>query len=607
VRNHETIARARYWAAAWVLGLGLLLPDAPHAVEIPYAAAITGVEDASLRLLLESVSDTLAPGAPPPASLLHLRRRAERDQQRFLEVFQSRGHYGAAVALDINRDTAPTQVTFAADPGPVYTLAEVRIEAVDPALVTPDALPAGGDVGLHTGAPALAEAIAATDAQILRHLRERGYPAPRIAHRDVVVHHESRRVTVTFRVITGSTARYGQLRLSGLESVRPEVVNALLPWQQGAPYDERDLTTLRRRLYDTGLFSTATVSPAADDATPDGHVPVLAELTERAHRSVALGLEYKTDTGPGAQAHWEHRNIRGLGHGLHIDAALGTELRQLETAYRIDRFQRLDQTLTLTGGIAQEEREAYESERATLLAMLDRNVSERLTLGAGAGIRVSRVEQNDVEDSHALLHFPLLAALDRSDDPLNPTSGFRINARIEPFFGLSGGSMFVKGHLELSHYLGFGQWETKDGATLDNWVIATRLKLGLLAGQERDDVPADLRFYAGGGGSIRGYPFQTVSPLADDTPLGGRSLAEISFEVRKRVSDTIGLVAFVDGGSAFEAPYPDFSGDLKFGAGVGLRYYTPLGPIRLDVAVPLDRREGLDDGYQIYLSIGQAF
>lgn len=582
--------------------------SAAHAAPVVYTADIAGVDDAALLDLLVAVSDTLATPPAPPASVLHLNRRAERDRDRFLEVFQSQAHYGATVRVEIDRVSVPVLVHFVADPGPAYTFGDLRIDptvqfgAASPPLPTPQ------DVGLMQGEPARAEVIAAGDTKILRYLREHGFPAASIAHRDVVVYKDSQTVAVTYSVDPGAAAQFGELRLSGLGDVHPELIQKILTWAPGDMYDERKMTLLRRDLYSTGLFSTATVTPLTEEIANDGRVPVLVEVVERKQHTMAIGLEYNTDIGAGTQARWEDRNIRGLGRRLSVDAAFSMEFRDLELRYRVDHFRRNDQSLTFSAGLTQEERDAYDSDRFTALALIEREVSKQLTLGVGAGFRLSQVHQDKDTDEFQLIYTPLTAAWDRSNDRLNPSSGFRLNARAEPYADLfSSRSLFIKGQLEATNYLGFGPIQGTEGAPQDNWVFATRLKLGVLLGESRDGVPADIRYYAGGGGSVRGYAFQTVSPLRGDTPLGGNSLTEISLEIRKRITNNIGAVAFVDGGSAFESSVPDFSSAMQFGAGVGLRYFTPVGPLRLDLAVPVNRRDGVDDAFQIYLSIGQAF
>jgi len=579
-----------------------------HAATVTYSATISGVADATLLTLLESVSDTLAPEQAPPASLVQLKRRTERDEGRFMEVFQSRGFYNATIGVEIDRTATPVQVTFVAEPGPQFTLGALNITATTQAELPANTLPTSESVGLRPGDAALADSIVAADGKILRHLREQGYPLAQVVLRDVVVDKEAQTVAVHYTLNIGDAARFGDLQISGLETVLPEAVQKRVTWTVGDPYDERALTALRRNLYDTGLFSTATVTPLTANLATDARVPVLVEVLERKQRTVALGFEYNTDSGAGTTGHWEDRNVRGLGHRLSVDAAFSMELRNLGLRYRVERFRRDDQTLTFSGAITQEEREAYDSDRITALAMIDRKVTDKLSLGVGAGFRISEVRQGKDSDSFQLLYTPLTLDWDRSNDRLNPITGFRLKVNAEPYLGvLSSQSMFLKSDVEASHYFGFGLRDGAEGTTKDSWVLATRVKLGMIIGETRDGVPADIRYYGGGGGSVRGYAYQTLGPLRDNDPLGGRSLTEFSLEIRKRLSDDLGLVAFLDAGSAYESSMPDFSSATQFGAGVGLRYFTPVGPLRLDVAVPLNKRKEIDDAFQIYLSIGQAF
>lgn len=596
------------WAAG-VVCLAWMGAPCVQAQVVNYEARLEGVADEALLVLLQSASDTLALTGTPPPSLLQLERRAEQDLPRFETVFQSQGYYGAIMTYRIDEEAEPVQAVFEAAPGTQYRLAEVRVEFLQAEPPPAEVVPTPGEIGVVPGAPALAGAIAEGNGKALALLRERGYPTPDIAKRDVVVDHETETVAVTYHVVSGARAVYGPVRIEGLVKVKPVVVNARVPWEAGETYDQRDLLALRNRLYDTNLFSTVAVQPDpdAEDADAEGVVPIVVSVTERPSRTINVGLEYKTDEGPGAQFSWEQRNIGGLGHKLTIGASLATQLRNVTSTYRIDRFRRPDQGLTLSGEIAQEDREAYAGERLLASAMLDRKVRPSLTLGGGVGLRISQVEQNDEKGSYAFLFFPFEARLDRSDDLLNPTRGFRARGRIEPYVGGGGGApLFFKADGEVSHYLRLGRFVTAEGEELDNWVLASRLRLSSILGAERDDLPADIRLYAGGGGSIRGYAYQMVSPLNEaDEPLGGLALGELSVEMRKRLTKNIGLVAFVDGGSVADEALPTFS-TPQWGAGVGLRYFTPLGPLRFDVAAPLNPRE-IDARVQIYISIGQAF
>jgi translocation and assembly module TamA len=272
----------------------------------------------------------------------------------------------------------------------------------------------------------------------------------------------------------------------------------------------------------------------------------------------------------------------------------------LESAFRKPGFLHPDQTLVAEAGAGVESPEAYSSRHLRTAIGLERAISEDLVAGGGIGFKVSRVDQLGEEERYGLISLPLRLDWDRSDDLLDPRRGWRLGLRLTPFTEVLNEEMtFVRARASLTHYLPL----LKDPGL----VLATRWALGSMFGAERDEIPADERFYAGGGGSIRGLPFQSAGPLEGDDPLGGRSLVEVSAELRMRLTESLGLAAFIDGGRAFEKSIPESEGDTLWGAGLGVRYYTFLGPLRLDLAVPLDRREGVDDAFQFYVSIGQAF
>jgi len=578
-----------------------------QAASVSYTTIIEGASAAGLNERLRSLSESIQDEDDPPASLIHLRRRALRDQERFLEVLRAEGYFDAAVEFRIAGEQEPAALTFTAEPGPRYTLGPVELDfrndrGSDKPRLPKDVLP------IQAGQPARSAPIKEAHSAILDHLRRRGYPFPKLAERRVVVDHDHRTVTVTFVVDPGPAAQFGEVIMTGLKSVKEQVVRQALPWEPGDDYNQEQLDEARRELYDLGLFSTARVSLAARAVGEDGRVPVSVDVSERKHQTVAAGAEFRTDEGPAVQARWEHRNIQGLGRDLSLSVILGTELRDALVRYRLNRFRREDQSLTLSADIAQEEREAFDSDHVELAGVLDRRLSETLTVGTGLAIRISETEQLGESETHQLLYSPNKLAWDRSNDRLDPTRGFRLTTRWAPYVDPFGELVaFLKTDVTVSHYWPLAERPGPEGNPQDDWIIATRLKLGALVGEGLFDVPADLRFYAGGGGSIRGFPFETVSPLDRNDPIGGRSLVEVSFEVRKKITHEIGVVAFVDGGSAFESTFPDFGETLRWGAGVGLRYHTPLGPLRLDVATPINRREAIDERVQVYLSIGQAF
>jgi translocation and assembly module TamA len=214
--------------------------------------------------------------------------------------------------------------------------------------------------------------------------------------------------------------------------------------------------------------------------------------------------------------------------------------------------------------------------------------------------KASRVVQLEDEEHFSLVSLPMYMEWDTSDDVLDPTRGGRLSLQLAPNQDIVETDLsFVKGLVTTSRYVQLSR--------VPSLVLAGKLALGAITGSERDAIPADERFYAGGGGSIRGYPYQTVGPIEQDEPLGGRSLLEISMEVRWKITEQFGLVAFWDGGSAFRGTRLDSGEDLRWGAGAGLRYFTSVGPLRLDIGIPLNRRPDVDDHFQLYVSLGQAF
>ncbi len=323
-------------------------------------------------------------------------------------------------------------------------------------------------------------------------------------------------------------------------------------------------------------------------------------VSERKHRSIEVGVRYRSDEGPGGNIGWEHRNFLGGGElaRFALDASpLGLKLT---ADGREPDFLKRGQALVLGARIADENTDAFSSNSIGGSIGLQRELAKGMSAGLGVGYRIAEVEQNGDTETFGLLSFPADFALDRSDDLLDPTRGGRFTVRNEPFVDtFNQGLYFDKVSLAYRHYL-----KVSDQPWL---VLAGRTALGSIFGAARDDLPADERFYAGGGGSVRGFAFQQAGELdAQDDPIGGRSLLELSVELRTRFTETIGAAMFVDSGAAFEATYPDFSEPLRVGVGGGLRYLSPIGPIRFDVGVPLNKRDS-DDPFQIYISLGQAF
>ncbi len=570
---------------------------------IAYEVNFEGVVDDRMERDLRLLSTTVTRKDQPPPTLGLLRARVERDIPDLVLALRSRGYYNASMEKQIMEDRDPVKVIFQVSPGNVYTIRSVEIEKPEDDPELQRHVPSPGEIGLTPGMPADARKILDAEEALAGTMRTRGYPFARVQNTRVVVDHGTEEVSVTFPLVPGPAATFGQTELEGLDRVERDHVLVRIPWQEGERYNENLLHEFRETLAGMRLFTLIRIS-RAQELHEDGSLPITVELTERKPRTVRAGIGYKTDEGFGATASWEHRNLRGYGERLRTSVVVSEISQSFEGVFDRPDFLRLDQSLGAHARIGQDETDAYTSQNLESAVMLSRELAEGLNVSVGPGFRVSRVEDKAAGKrtrEFALLSFTGHLDWDFSDDLLDPTRGGRLKAQFTPYVDtLDTDISFFRSYLSYSHYLPL--------LRSPSLLFAGRAALGSISGASRDAMPTDIRFYAGGGGSVRGYPFKSLSPLDEDNvPVGGRSLVEFSAELRWKMTETLGLVTFLDGGGAFEPPYPDFSTSLRYGAGAGLRYHTPIGPLRLDVGVPLNRRTDIDNPVEIYLSIGQAF
>jgi len=324
-------------------------------------------------------------------------------------------------------------------------------------------------------------------------------------------------------------------------------------------------------------------------------IPVKITVTERDKRTIRFGVNY-SDIGPGAKVLWEHRNF--FGSGEHLETSFTWSEIELGGKISLTRpgFLRANQSLVLDLDASHETPDAYDSKKARATTMVLRDFTQEIQLGMGVGYQYSHVVQLNSDERYGLVFFPLQAVFDYRDDTLNPVRGGHVFGRTAYYKDTLASDSFLKSVGEGRHY--FTLWKKYRLSS------ALRLTLGSIDGASIENVPADERFYAGGGGSIRGYEYQAVGPSLGDTPLGGDKLLEFSAELRLQPGRKLGYAVFVDGGSASA---DRFDRDLRYGAGLGLRWFTGIGPLRLDVAYPLNPDETQRERVQFYISLGQAF
>ncbi len=566
---------------------------------IAYEVTVEGVLEDDLATLLRQSSQLVSLKDRPPSSLAGLQRRAEGDRGRLETALRSEGFYGAKVSVDLDRSVSPIQVTLSVDTGDQYSLTEFDVRYSESPAPAPERQPSLEDLALHIGMPARAPTIVAAQRALLDLLARRGHPQAEVLNRETLVDHASKTMTVRLDLDAGPAARFGRVTLSGLDTIEEDYPRGLLGWSAGEVYDKGKVESTRRTLSRSGLFSSVAIEPSAQ-LEPDGTLPVEITVVEAKHRSIGFGASYSTDEGVGGEVFWEHRNLFGRNEQLHLGLTAAEIEQILSARFRKPSFLRPDQNLLVDGELANRDTNAFEEQSITGAATLERPHGERWRLSAGVTGEYSNITDSGGETTFQLFGLPLSATYDSSDNLLDPTKGARLKTTVIPYTGTGDdGRLFAVGTVSGSAY-----------RALDadrRFVLAGRAKLGSLVGEETDDVPANKRFYAGGGGSIRGYEFQSVGPLdANNDPLGGRSLIELNAELRVRITEQIGLVPFVDGGMVFDSVYPDFEEDLRWAAGLGVRYFSAIGPLRVDIAIPLNKRE-VDDSFQFYISLGQAF
>lgn len=534
------------------------------------------------------------------ASLAFLRRRAEGDIETLGQILRSRGYYSASVEARVE-ETGPEEalVTFAIEPGPAYTLERHELSVRHAGETEPPELDAGR-LGSPVGGQARAAEIAAAETAAVNTLRRRGFAYAEFTGRSGVADPEAASLEVESRIEAGRAYRFGTLGFEGVESVETDYLASYLPWAEGERFDARKLRTYQQSLFGTELFDAVSVNPP--ETPPEGEeLPVTVLADERKPRTIAGGLRYDTDLGPTARVSLEHRNLFGRNERFLVQAEGGLVEQSLGFGLRKPQFLSPGQDLVGDLTFSRTDDEAFEALAATAFAGLERKVSKRWRGGLGALLEASRIDDDGDERTALLLGAPFFAVYDSSNDVLNPTKGARVRLEATPFAG-----SFDNEDTEFLVLNAKGAYYQPLDDDRD-YVLAARGRVATILAPGLDRVPATRRLYSGGGGSVRGFAERFIGPLDDDDdPVGGRSALEAGVEARFPLFGELGGVVFTEAGSVSTGSFPDFAEGVQVAAGLGLRYHTVAGPVRLDVGVPLNPRD-TDDAFQVYFSIGQAF
>lgn len=545
--------------------------------------------------------------------------RAKGDYRRILASLYNQGYYAGSISIVINGQEAasinpgvtfPEQsvVSVSVDPGNVYRFGKFDITNKAPETFDEDDLVVPKEpLQNNLGDIAKARQVNIAGRLAVEEWREQGYPKARIAQQHVKAIHPENILNVRLDVDPGRFATYGGTSVEGTEQLDPEFVAYMTALREGEEYDPDAIERARKRLDRLDVFSVRKIEEA-DEIEPDGSLPFNVIVKEKKSRRIGVGGTFSTTDGAGFEAYWLHRNLFGKAERLRLEA----EIAGIGETFNVEELDyRLGATFTKPGVFtpdtdwvsniyAQREfNDTFLENSAGFSSVLNHTFSERLQASFGGF-----VEYAEFDDTFGNREFLTAGALgnvvyDARDNKLDPTKGYYLSADLKPFYEFRLENAGVRLEAEGRIYQAFDE-ENKN-------ILAARVKLGSLVGIDRLDAPTNFLFFAGGGGSVRGFGFKNIGVVeANQTISGGRSLFETSVELRHRYNEQFGFVGFVDAGTVSENSFTDFSEELSVSAGAGIRYYTGIGPIRLDFAVPLNPRNG-DPSFGIFAGIGQAF
>lgn len=570
-----------------------------------YEVIFKGIEDQELLELVESASQLEKLRDSPPATLLGLKRRAEGDLENILQALHSKAHYGAHVDFTIDPNK---NVVVNIDPGPIYPLASFDIHFLQNGEeIAPDSLPSPiclSTLKIEIGKPALPEVILTGEDTLLDKLNLQGFAFASIKKREVFADQKTLTVLVSILAETGPLTYFGDLKINGLERVKENYFYKKLRWSQGHLYNPCAVEKTQEALELSGLFRSVNI--ILGEELVDGNlVPIEIAVVEGKQRTIGFGLNYATNWGPGFTAEWEDRNIFGEGQRLGFRTNIWEKLQEGKISYLIPDFARQDQNLIWQIEYQRERTKSFTENSLAFSGTIERKINEHLRISYGGMYKRLRSQRSDFNGTFDLLKTPLQLRWSNADSILEPTKGVTLQLSSIPSL-----QIFKP---QFAYCINTFTGSIYQTLTTDKrHVFATKLILGSIFGANQNEIPPPERFYAGSESALRGYRHLTVSPLKYDhhnhyKPIGGRSLLVYSMELRSRIGKDFGLVFFYDVGNVYRRAIPDFKEGIRQSTGLGIRYYTPIGPIRLDLAFPLNRRKHIDNMLEAYFSIGQSF
>ncbi|MFN3676747.1 MAG: autotransporter assembly complex protein TamA [Sphingomonas pseudosanguinis] len=587
-----------------------------RAPDIRYDMEVKGLAELNLDDEFRSLS-ALRDGKGKASNATQVSARAREDEALAVRLMKSLGYYDATAISTLQRpgqgedqggdEAGRLKVVLTATPGRLYRLSSITVNAQP---TTPSDL-IRSNLPLKVGDPIEAARIQGAEANVSLVLPQRGYPFVKVGERDILLEDQGPEPVgaYTLPVDTGPRSSFGQLTTTGDAVFDLDHLNIFPRFQQGQLYDSRLTDDLRNALVATGLFNGVGVEPKRTGRmNPDGTEAIDLQVTQTKGPARTLSGEagYSTGQGVRAQASFTHRNLFPPEGALIASVIAGTQEQGLSGTFRRSNAGRRDRTFQVIASASHQNYDAFDAFIGTVAFRWSYDSTpiwqKKFTYAFGGELTGTNESVYDFKvgerrrGTYGIAAIPGQAIFDQSDDLLNPTRGYRLKLNLSPETSVRGAVRpYARTMIEGTFYYPLNT----------SLVIAGRARAGAIFGIERDDLAPSRRYYGGGGGSVRGYGFQRLGPFdPQGNPVGGRSLNEFALEARYRFGN-FGIVPFVDAGNSYDSTFPTGK-DLRFGAGIGGRFYTNFGPLRVDVATPLNPRPG-DGKVALYISIGQAF
>ena len=598
-------ALERVWRVITGTALVSMTAVSVNAAEV----SLGGVDDEGLEsalrggsLLIEQTA--LEENKPSNTEILGA---AQADYKRLLAVMYDNGYFGGSIRILVDgRETASipqvsppasiSNIEIKVEQGPKFVFGRARVAPLAPETEIPEEFAEGETASLSVLKSTVSEGIDGW--------RNQGHSKAALVGQELVADHPARRISADLTLDPGPRLRFGPLVIESESAVRPERIRDIAGLPEGQIYSPEEIRLSTERLRRTGAFNAVALTEA-EQIGPENTLPVNAQIIDAPQRRLGFGAELSTLEGLTVSAFWLHHNLLGGAERLRFDAEItGIGGGSGGTDYKLGaRFERPatfneDTDFYALALLEQLDEVSFFSRQFDLEAGIERIASPERTYTLGLGLRRAQTRDAFGENQYTLLTMPLSAQFDYRENPLNAKDGYFIRAEALPFVALSGSDNGIRSFVDARGYKTFGEARPV--------TFALRGQIGSVYGPDLSLAPADYLFYSGGGGAVRGQDYQILGVPVGTETTGGRSFAGVSAEVRVGVTDSIGIVGFADAGYIGEEEFYDGLGEWHSGAGLGMRYNTAIGPIRLDVAVPTSGPEA-DEDFQIYIGIGQSF